>query len=648
LINLGTAGKQDAAPVRDHERDLTCFHKATMNEIGSSEKGLQAVHKQWALSATMRLRFIHPELTVILYRKDWYFTLHVANCDDSAFPALVEYFDHSVRPITCNIRLSQQIPTVGAPIEEVDDYEAELWLNGKPLSTQDFNSLMSLSEPNLPDGGIDFDNNQNTWVFRSFTSLTDGEKACVRRATTRVGIIGEVDFVEVSPTVAPPQIPFSTPKRQGDLNLITSRHLKRAPDTLRDLVHQDEDEWRGFLSRRAKQKIVAPDSATTSNFACLYDVEHCGDSRLSELLTIYDRVDIMPERHSFEWSSKHQIPLPDLQELVRLKRVRIILPYSVADYPSTLLEAVVEVDRSSIVLSRALAAKTIEHGQMKEPFLYAPLTSGQRAAVLSAMSQSVTDEKHLGLLSSYGQMFSGQHDMFMMRGALASLGFGVGAYLGDVFLKLGNKDARIELMTCGAGIEWALGLGASYIPRDYGGFDETWNSQIIASYLGRTRLHPSDPIANRMHIISDGLLAVSGVPPLEVARNFHSLPASRFRNLARRLMEGTPNASELQNAVDQINADVKHFERRAERLASWKMNVLLSGAILTTVEHDWPATASVGAAWLYAMLEHKIPVKLRDELADARAMLTGLATGSSLDAVVVSRSRKVIAKNKNL
>jgi hypothetical protein len=624
------------------------MNEATFPKVGSSEKGLQAVHKQWALWATRRLRFIHPELTLTLYGADWTFTLHVANCDDGAFPALAKYFDQSVRPMTCNIGLSQQVPRIGVLIEEVDDYEAELWLNGEPLSIPDFNNLLSLADPTLPDGGIDFDNNRNTWVFRSFTSLTDDEKACVQRATTKVGIIGPVDFVEVSPPAAPPPTPASISKRQGDLNLITSRHLKRAPGTLRDLVHQDEDEWREFLSRRAKQEIVAPDPATTSNFACLYDVEHCGDSRLSELLTIYDRIDIMPERRSFEWSTKHQVPLPDLQELVRLKRVRIILPYSVADYPSTLLEAVAEVDRSSIVLSRALAAKTIVRGQMKEPFLYAPLTSGQRAAVLAAMSQSVTDEKYRGLLSSYGQLFSGQHDMFMMRGALASLGFGVGAYLGDVFLKLGNKDARLELMTCGAGIEWALGLGASYIPRDFEGYDETWNSQIIASYLGRTRLLPSDPIANRMHIVSDGLLAVSGVPPLEVAKNFHSLPASRFRNLARRLMEATPSASELQDAVDQINADVKAFERRAERLASWKMQVLFAEASWAVVEHQWGIAASIGAAWLYEMLEHKIPEKVRNELADARAMLAGLATGSSLDAVVVSRSRKVIAKNKNL
>lgn len=620
------------------------MNKAKFLKTESFEKGLQAIHKQWAILATRRLRFIHPELTLKLYGEDFNFELYVADCDEGTFSPLAEYFDHSIRPVTCNIRLSQQIPQAGFPIEDVDDYEAELWLNGEPLPVRDFNNLLSLAEPALPDGGIDFDNDRNTWVFRSFTSLTDGQKNCVQRATKKVGIIGPVDFVEVSSPATPVLPSVSAPRKQGDLNLITSRNLKHTSGTLRDLVQQDEDEWRNFLSRRARQEIVVPEPVSPQNFACLYDVEHCGDSRLSELLTIYDRVDIMPERHSFEWSTKHQISLPDLQELVRLKRVRIILPYSVVNYPSTLLEAVAEVDRSSIVLSRSLAAKTITQGQMKEPFLYAPLTSSQRASILSAMSQSATDEKYRGLLSSYGQLFSGQHDLFMMRGALASLGFGVGAYLGEVFLKLHNKDARIELMTCGAGIEWALGLGASYIPRDYGGFDETGNSQIIASYLGKTRISPSDPVANRMHIISDGLLAVSDVPPLEVARNFHSLPASRFRNLAQRLMEATPDALELQNAIDQINVDVKHFERRAERLTSWKMSVLINGAILAAVEHNWPTTASVGAAWLYAMLEDKIPAKLRDELAYARTMLTGLATGSSLDAVIVSRSRNAIAK----
>jgi hypothetical protein len=626
------------------------MNEDTSSQAGSSEKGLKAIHKQWAVSATRMMRLIHPELTLSLYGADWIFTLHVANCSYDTFAALAEFFDNHVRPVTCNIKLSQQPPQVGVLIKETDDYEAELWLNGKPLPTPDFDRLLSLAEPSLPDGGIDFDNKRDTWVFCSFAPLTYDQKACVQIATSKIGISGPVDFVEVSPPTAPPQPFVPTARRQGDLSLITSRHLKRAPEVLRDLVHQDEDEWREFLTCRAKQDLVAPDLEAPSSFACLYDVEHCGDSRLSELLTIYDRVDLMPQVHSLDWCSKHQVPLSDLQELVRLKRVRIILPYSVADYPSKLVEAAAEVDRSSIILSRALATKTIERGQQKEPLLYAPLTAGQRAVMLSVLSKVAADETYRGLLGSYGRLFSVQHDMFMMRGALASLGFGVGAFLGDLFFNLGKGDARLELMTCGAGIEWALGLGSSYIPRDFGGYDETGNSQIIASYLGRARLPPSDPIANRMHIVSDGLLAVSGVPPLEVAKNFHSLPASRFRNVARRLMQATPSALELQEAVDQINADVKAFERRADRLAAWRIGVPFVEAAWATVEHHEGLRVSIAAAWLYELLKdsewlkHIIPTAVRTELADAKAMLTGLVTGSSLDAVIVSRSRQAIRK----
>ena len=624
--------------------DETALAQGALPKRESTRIGLQAIHKQLALWTIRKFRFLHPDLTMTLYGTDWKFTVYVENCDDESFPALTKYFDENVTPMTCNISLSRQIPSVGLLIQEVDNYESELWLNGEPLTAASVNNLFSLAESALPEGEVYFDNDQDTWVFRSFIALTDDEKSRVQRAAIKVGFIGPVNFTVISPTAATPPTPASNSDRRINLDLITSRHLKHAPEKLADLVHQDEDEWREFLSRRANQEIAEPDSKGLLQSACLYDVEHCGDSRLSELLTIYERVDITPDRHSFEWCSKHQVSLSDLQELVRLKRVRIILPYSAVEYPPTLIEAIAEVDRSAIVLSRALAAKTIEQGQKKEPFLFAPLTSGQRAAILSGMSQIVTDDRYRGLLSSYGELFSIQHDMFMMRGALASLGVGVGAYLGNVFLKIRGNDARLELMTCGAGIEWALGLGASYIPRDYGGFDETRNSQVVASFLGRTKLLPSDPIANRMHVISDGLLAVSGVPALEVAKNFHSLQTSRFRNLARRLMSATPSASELQEAVDQINADVKAFERRSARLASWKLQIPTAGAVGIALGDLTMPVASVGAAWLYSMLKHKVPKETQNEVADAIAMLTGLATGSSVDAVIVSRSRKAITK----
>lgn len=612
--------------------------------IGPSKAGLRAVHKQWAIAAIRKLRLIHPELTLTLYGDDWTFTIHLANCDAAAFPALVKDFDRNIRPASCHIVLSQQPPQVSVRIEEVVDYEAELWLNGEPLSSRDFNILLLLAEPDLPAGGIDFDNTRDSWIFRSSAVLTDKDRVSVQRAAAKVGLVGPIEFMQESPPAASAPDPGPISRRQGDLTIATSRQIRTGTGQLRNLVDQDEDEWRTFLTRRSAQEIVHPDPPANSNFACLYDLEHCGESRLSELLTLYDRVDIMPGPRTLAWQARHQVSTLDFQELVRMKRIRLILPYSAADYPAELLEAVAEVDRSAVVMSRALAIKTIEQGQRKEPFLYAPLTSGQRAALLAAMSRGVVDAKYRALLSSYGRIFCRQHDLFMTHGALASLNFGVGAYLGDVFLNLSNKDARLELMTCGAGIEWALGLGVSYVPRDYGVFDETWNSQIIASYLGRTKLQRADPVADRMHAVSDGLLAVSDVPPLEVAKNFQSLRASRFRNLARCLMQGSSSSTELKEAIDQLNAEVKVFERRAERLARWKFQAIFKEAGMYEIGGAWGMLASVGAAWLYDMLQDRLPAKVRDELSDAGAMLTGLATGASLDVVIVSRSRKALVR----
>ena len=73
-----------------------------------------------------------------LYGTDWKFTIYVANCDEESFPDLTEFFAESVRPITSDISLTQQIPFVGVLIEEIDNYEAELWLNGEPLPCRSY------------------------------------------------------------------------------------------------------------------------------------------------------------------------------------------------------------------------------------------------------------------------------------------------------------------------------------------------------------------------------------------------------------------------------------------------------------------------------------------------------------------------------
>ena len=74
-------------------------------------------------------------------------------------------------------------------------------------------------------------------------------------------------------------------------------------------------------------------------------------------------------------------------------------------------------------------------------------------------------------------------------------------------------------------------------------------------------------------------------------------------------MGATPNISDLQEAVDQINVDVKAFEHRSERLAPWKLQVAIEGAAYFAIDNYTVPGASVGAAWLYKVLKHKIPTK---------------------------------------
>jgi hypothetical protein len=490
---------------------------------------LEELHRQWAIWSTKKLRFLYPELTAVLYKTDGRFIVHVSCTTEVGFPKLQDIFDKEIRPAASPIHLSETAPEAGARVEEETSYGAELWLNGVPLPAPLVNKLLAVAAPDVPDGSLDYAREKDTWVFRSLKKLSKTEEASVESATDKLGFLGPIRFLTVSLVNPIPNAPQQNRKAEESLDLVTAREIRRSPGPLRKLVEPDEEEWRKFLADRANQKTASNPPLNNQEFACLYDVADCSDVRLSELLTLHDRIDIMPSRDDLAWLEKHRLPPGDLQELVQLRRVRLVLPHSAEKYPERLLSAVSEVDSSSLVLSRTLASKTILHGQYKEPLLYAPLTAKQRSSVLAALSRATTDQTFRALLGSYGRLFQSQHDVFMMRGALASLGFGVGAYLGEVFYQLSRQDARVELMTCGAAIEWALGLGASFIPRNLGLYDETSNSMLVASYLGRSGILHPDPATDRMHVVVDGLLALSDVPPIEVARDFRSLPAIRFR-----------------------------------------------------------------------------------------------------------------------
>ena len=251
-------------------------------------------------------------------------------------------------------------------------------------------------------------------------------------------------------------------------------------------------------------------------------------------------------------------------------------------------------------------------------------------------------------------MFAQQHRAFMLNGAMASMSCGVGAHLGELVARRRGIDARLELGLAGAGVEWAMALGSSWMPRSFGeGYDESINSHMVASFISRTFGGPVDPVTSRLHALTNGLLAIMDVPPLEVARNFNGASVDRFRTLARRLMHQAPTQEEMLECVEQINQETRRFERRIERLTEWKLDSLAASLVAKPIGDaiDAPFSggcASILAFWLFDVLKKQVPRKFSSPLADIQEVMLGLALAPSADAIVVSRARSQLPRQPTL
>lgn len=615
----------------------------------TEERESYRIRREWAKTAAKHFRFRFPEFISPLYEGLGQFFI-VVDTEAERFNEMLTEFEKNIRPMTCPVRLVRKIDGAAVLVEEDQPYSAELWLNGSPLTVSATNTLFHISEPNLPPGGIDFNHELDAWTFMSPKELSEDERTRVKASMQKLGLEGEVHFQQVELGKPPPLKINAGMSMKSDM-LRSSTSLGKHSQSARDLIMRDEDLWRNFLAHRASG---APEPVPTrpTEFSCLFDMSDKSEVRLSELLTIYDRVDIIPDRQNPDWPSKHQLPVNDLMQLIAMGRCRVVLPYGAEHCRPDILDGVASIDAMPPVLSRELAARTFLRGQSKDPLLYGPFTAKERSTVLSAIRRLDSHAALQAISTSYGNLFANQHHAFMLNGAMASTHFGVGAHLGELFAQARGVDARIELGLAGAGVEWAMALGSTWMPRSFGeGYDETSNSHLVASFMSRTRGLPVDPVASRLHALTNGLLAVTDIPPLEVARNFNSATVARFRTLARRLMYQAPTQAEMADWVEQINQETRRFERRAERLTTWRIDALAASVAAKPIGDAIDATFGGGCAsiltfWLLQVLQKRLPDEVTAPLAGVRNLMLGLALAPSADAVVVSRSRGELSRQR--
>ncbi|WP_186161634.1 hypothetical protein [Burkholderia gladioli] len=619
-----------------------------MNQNPTTD-ALLDTHRGWAKYAFLRLQLRYLTVSADLYERGYEFLILVRNFP-MPFEELSREFEHSIRPMTANIKLTQSVPPGFSRIEITTNVPEERWLVNEPVPVGWMNRLLELVIPQMPRGGIDFLHDQRRYVFRHF-GITDDEKSKVELACAKLGIPLPIDFRLEDPTPVH-DAPATSYHPPGEvLEIHTLRSLSTKDTRLRALVEHDEDEWRQFASTIGRDQSPM-DSSPSPKFQCLFDVRDRSDAQLSELLTLYDVVNVIPS-DNMDWLQRHQLTIDDAEELVSMGRLRLVLPNRVEQYPSGLLSAVASVDHSALTLSRTLAIGVVKNGARKNPLLYGPFSTQERLSILNALHQHAPDDNARNLFASYGAILEQQHRAFVMRGANACYGVGIGAHLGALLYKIKGVDARVEFSTMGASIEWAMGLGASYIPRQFGDFDETHNASIFASFVNRTKVVPKQPFGERVHTVVDGLLGLSALRPIDVARNLHTQSLSRFRQVANSLISGTDSTESLPQIVSKVNDDIKSFERRRNRVAPFCINTALLGVVIKPINdlldakfYGWGSTFAsyIAAIMAYQLAKSSAGTTLEKASEGIFDTVIGLALAPSHDAIVTWRVREELRK----
>lgn len=605
-----------------------------MHSPDITEPILLAAHRNQARNVTARFGLRHPRFHFRLYESlgEHRFWIHALDVGDE-FTELAEQFENEFRPMTVPLQLISKVGDHLVPVDETQDSSSEAWLHGHPLATWEVNHLLQLTDSNMPVGSFDIAEHRNAWLFKSAVELIS------IAGLAKLGFTGPIEFSSVSIQKRASGADFRL-KDQQVAPLVMSSSAPSA--AIRRLIERDEDHWRQSLDGHLRAVADSPEEGNVS--ACLFDAGIEGQIRLSELLTLYDRIDVIPGRNDPQWLSRLEIDRDEFAQLVAMNRCRLVIPFSADLCRPDVLEAVAELDVDGVVLSRQLTVRARAAAMCKDPLLYGPFSNAERTAVLQALGQVADLPFYTAMLGSYAEIFERQQWQMVMHGAMSFAFSGIGWLVADAHFRQHGRDGRLEMGAAGAGLEWAMALGSTWIPRHFdGGYDETHNCHTLASFMGRAPFVAQDPVAPRLHLLTDGLLALSGVPPMEVARNFDASAVRDFRTLSHRLLREAVSMDEMEIAVQRINSETERFESRLERLTKWKIHSLLAAAVakpvLDLADNQLSPFASLTIAWLSDVICSKLPPETQVQAVQTLKSMLGLALAPSADAVVVSRSR---------
>lgn len=625
---------------------------------GDAQSNLKhAADARYARWSYERVQLLQPQIAVkgLWAYADWFYVV----CSDLQPSTLAldgkpleEWFNDDGKAIGSPTRLASTAPP-GASLVPERTVEERLDLIGAPLTVRNIVSLLSLSIPNdFPP--FDFKTQPPIATLYVPRALMPYEEAIFRNALAPyLGLMKLEVLVDEARFGQTPA--FRWPSfLQGDIDLLPARRLPSSYSTrVKELIEADEDFWavnRQHLLGADARHITLPGSFAVKTSRCLMDASAFVPRNLRTAIALYGQIQIaMPLASAYSSVlGGLQVNEAELVALVERGRVVFLLPQSIDRYPASLVQKLADIKGDAMMMSRSLAAYTVQERSRRIPLLHAPLSAGDRHRILAALV-AVSDPKYRSLsralASEFGRIWTTSEDTLTFRGALGLPSNGIGQILATMIECLTGKDLRLELWSAAFGVEWASALGATLIPHDSEAYSEQTLAEILAAAYSGVENRPVPTRLGDVEIAVRGILSVnSDAPVLDVAQAFTGDDVDRMRKLAYSVAD--QKSESISEAVEAFNKKVSHYEKDMSRLARFDLLSLVGAIAALPVAAQYPVAAGCIplGAWItkYLLQNADVTLDFGGQLAER---LRAVNSFTSRDVVMVSRLRKSIRES---
>ncbi|SHN74253.1 hypothetical protein SAMN04487896_3435 [Paenibacillus sp. ov031] len=536
-----------------------------------------------------RLRILQPHVITdgLWYINDFYYikcedlSVEPLNNEDSL--PLEVFFKKTIKALATPIFLVEQVPEEAIRLDDRPLQEA-VQVVGEMLNQNDFDDQIALLiPPDFPNYRFYLQQREG-WILEVERTITDSEYDCFIYSLDRLQGFTRPDNIKL---LINSQIHSKNINAEPSLDLIPSRRSSmNVSSELKKQWEFDEQLWVDqSVSILTSDDYIKEESLPTTwkqnGSSCLLDLSVSGAQDIRNYLTMYQTVNIVapPSFDHVSVLSTLGITEKELIELVRLDRVKILLPQDINHYEQKFLEELVESAPHNLMFSRQLALRTIADSRKRNPLLYPNLETEEKQRLLSALhglALKLIDPKSQAWVRALAIQLSeiwNANTLVAFRGAMGTAPTGYGTLIAAIIESQTGKDYRFELITASHAVEWAGALKSTLCPT--GEEAHIRNSETLANMYSGVNNEWNMEFMSTPNIATEGILTIANsVPVLELATAFKGGDIARFHMLIQRISKHQ-HPEERKQIIDAFNNAVKSFERNKNRVNAWDIRGVL-------------------------------------------------------------------------